>query len=100
LQPGDHFFSPAWGKCVQEKGSGGAAILAVVIVVGNLNAIWLSLYNISEPGAANAVWTYQLPRSLQDPFAVYGIVFWLWVVVDAFIIVNGRKDKEDIAHEL
>ncbi|MFN2159881.1 MAG: hypothetical protein ACK2TW_08020, partial [Anaerolineales bacterium] len=71
-------FVPGLGQIYAGKGGRGAAILAVVIVVGNLNAIWLSLYNISEPGAAYAAWTYQLPRLLHDLFAVYGIVFWLW----------------------
>ena len=71
----------------------GAAILAVVIVAGSLNAIWLSLYNLSDPAVSNAAWTYHLPRILHDLFALYGIVFWIWAVVDAYKVAKTPYEK-------
>jgi len=59
-------------------------ILIAVILVGGINAIWLSLYNISDPFVVNARRTYTLPRILHDIFAVYGIIFWIWQFVDAY----------------
>jgi TM2 domain-containing membrane protein YozV len=74
---------PGLGQIYCGKGGRGAAILVAVIVVGNLNAIWLSLFTLTDPGAG-AFWAYRLPRILHDVFAVYGVIFWIWQVVDAY----------------
>jgi len=76
-------FIPGMGQIYAGKSGRGAAILVAVIVVGNLNAIWLSLYGLtaSVPGAP---WLYEVPRVLHDLFAIYGIIFWLWQVLDAY----------------
>jgi hypothetical protein len=78
------FAVPELGQIYAGKSERGAMILIAVILVGGMNAIWLSLYNISDPGATNARWIYTLPRILHDIFAIYGVVFWIWQVVDAY----------------
>lgn len=74
---------PGLGQIYAGKSERGAAILISVIIVGNLNAIWLSLYNLTSPGSA-AFWTYTLPRILHDWFAAFGVIFLIWQVVDAY----------------
>jgi hypothetical protein len=73
---------PGLGQMLTRRGTRGAAILAVVLVVGNLNAIFLSTYaatmRLDVPFFARG-----LPRLLHDVFAFYGIVFWIWQAVDA-----------------
>ncbi len=74
------------------RGGRGAAVLAVLIVAGSLNAIWLSLYNLSDPLVANAAWTYCLPRILHDLFVAYGVIFWIWGVADAYKVAKKSFD--------
>ncbi len=73
---------PGLGQMVGGRGERGAAILGLVIVVGNLNAIFLSVYaptmSLDVPFFARG-----LPRLLHDLFSFYGIVFWIWQTVDA-----------------
>ncbi len=76
-------FVPGLGQIYAGESRRGAAILIAVIVVGNLNAIWLSLYGLTD-AETSAFWAYQLPRILHDIFAAYGIIFWLWQVWDAY----------------
>lgn len=73
---------PGLGQIYAGKNERGAAILISVIIVGNLNAIWLSLYSLTNPGSA-AFWTYTLPRILHDWFAALLLIFLIWQVVDA-----------------
>ena len=72
---------PGLGQICAGKSRRGAAILIAVLIVGNLNAIWLSLHGLTSP---ENYWTHQLPLNLHDLFAVYGIIFWIWQVVDAY----------------
>ena len=72
----------------------GAAILLAVIIVGNLNAIWLSLYALSSPDP-DIFWTSTLPRILHDIFVVYGVIFWLWQLVDAY--QQAKEHNENIS---
>ena len=76
-------FVPGLGQIFSGKGSRGAAILLGVIIVGNLNAIWLSLYALTTSGS-EVFWASILPKTLHRLFAAYGIIFWLWQVIDAF----------------
>ena len=73
---------PGLGQFYTGLRTRGAAILLAVIIVGNLNTIWLSLYALSSPDP-DIFWTSTLPRILHDLFAVYGVIFWLWQLVDA-----------------
>ena len=72
----------------------GAAILLAVIIVGNLNAIWLSLYALSSPDP-DIFWTSTLPRILHDLFTVYGVIFWLWQLADAY--QQAKEYNENIS---
>ena len=54
---------------------------------GNLNTIWLSLYPIGIDGPA-PFYSVTLPRGLHDLFALYGIVFWIWQVIDAWRLAS------------
>ncbi len=83
---------PGLGQIYAGKGERGAAILVAVIVVGNLNAIWLSLFATADP-RPKTFWAYTLPRILHDLFAAYGLVFWVWQAADAHrICVTGKKE--------
>jgi TM2 domain-containing membrane protein YozV len=77
------FLVPGLGQICSGRGERGAWILLAAILVGNLNAIWLSLYGITSPGV-NAIWTYALPRILHDVFAMWSVVFYIWQVIDTY----------------
>jgi len=81
------FFVPGLGQIYVRKSKRGAAILIATIVVGNLNAIWLSAFAVSTTVPAAFI-THMLPRLLHDIFAVYGIIFWIWQTVDACLLAR------------
>ena len=83
------FLVPGLGQIVAGRGQRGAAILFAAIVIGNLNAIWLSLHGLTSPGP-NALWTYTLPRILHDLLAVWAVVFFIWQAIDAYQQANRR----------
>lgn len=74
---------PGLGQMYAGKGERGAAILLAVVVVGNLNTIFLAIY-AANGSAPLTGWVSVLPRILHDLFAFYGIVFLAWQVVDAY----------------
>ena len=74
---------PGLGQIYAGEGTRGAAILVVTIIVGNLNAIWLTLYGGLSTDSS-FFWTGQLPRLLHDLFAAYAIIFLIWQVFDAY----------------
>lgn len=83
---------PGLGQIYAGESGRGAAILIAAIIVGNLNAIWLSIFATASP-ATGAFWSYTLPRLLHDLFAAYGLVFWIWQVADAHrICVTGKGE--------
>ena len=59
----------------------GAALMLAFIVIGNLNALWLSAYAVTS--ADSGFFSLMLPRLLHDIFAFYGIAFWIWAIVDS-----------------
>jgi hypothetical protein len=71
------------GQIYAGKGERGAAILVVTIIIGNINAIWLSIYASTSRGI-NVFWMDTLPRILHDLFAAYGMMFLIWQVADAY----------------
>jgi TM2 domain-containing membrane protein YozV len=79
---------PGLGQIYAGKGERGAAILIAAIIVGNLNAIWLSIYAAASPGI-NAFWAQTLPRILHDLFAAYGVIFLIWQVADAYQLAKS-----------
>jgi len=74
---------PGLGQIYAGQGERGAAILIVTIIVGNLNANWLSIYATARP-ETNAFWADTFPRILHDIFAAYGVIFLIWQVLDAY----------------
>ena len=65
----------------------GIAIILGVIIIGNLNAIWLSLFAVSET-VPLFFWTDAAPRILHRMFAFYGIFFWVWQAVDVYRVAK------------
>jgi TM2 domain-containing membrane protein YozV len=78
---------PGLGQIYARKGERGAAILIATIVVGNLNAIWLSLFATANHVEGN-FWSYNLPLLLHDLFAAYAVIFLIWQIVDAYQQAN------------
>ena len=76
-------FVPGLGQICSGKSERGAIILIAAILVGNLNILWLSLYDLTSPGA-NAFWASTLPKILHDVFAAWSLVFYIWQALDAF----------------
>jgi hypothetical protein len=83
LASGLSLLVPGLGQIYSGRSERGAAILIATIIVGNLNAIWLSLHAAASP-QPEGFWVYALPRILHDLFAAYGLTFWIWQVVDAY----------------
>ena len=83
---------PGSGQIYGGDSSRGAAILVGAIVVGNLNILILPLIklanpaNPTEPRERHSVWAYWIPRVVHDVLSLWSIVFWLWVVVDAYLV--------------
>jgi hypothetical protein len=84
------FLFPGLGHVYIGKRALGAAFMLAFIFIGNLNALWLSVY----AGAQTDLSFYSdtLPRLLHDIFAVYGIIFWIWTVLDAYRLARQNKD--------
>jgi TM2 domain-containing membrane protein YozV len=74
---------PGLGQIYAQESVRGAMILIAVIIAGNLYAIWLSVFALSRTVPADFL-SYTLPRILHDVLSFYGIVFWIWQVVDAY----------------
>lgn len=80
-------FIPGMGQIYVRKSERGAAILLGVVIAGNLNALWLSAYALS--GTIPATFFGQtLPRLVHDLMALYGVIFWAWQVVDAYLLAK------------
>jgi hypothetical protein len=79
---------PGLGQIYAGEEDRGALILIGTIIVGNLNTIFLAIIGQSKK-EERPVWASTLPRFLHDLFAVYGLIFWIWQVVDAY-----RKTEE------
>jgi hypothetical protein len=68
----------------------GAAFMLAFIIIGNLNAIWLSIYAGVQTDLS--FFSHTFPRLLHDIFAFYGIVFWIWQVFYAYRLAKQRKE--------
>jgi len=82
LRGGLSFLVPGLGQMVSGRGTRGATILGLVLVVGNLNAIFLSVY-ATTMGLDVPFFARGLPRLLHDIFAFHGVVLWIWQTFDA-----------------
>jgi len=74
---------PGLGQIYAHDNRRGAAILIAVIIVGNLNAIFLPVFVIAHPDHS-VFWAFRLPIIIHDVMAFYGIVFWIWQTIDAW----------------
>jgi len=86
-------FVPGLGQILLGERWRGMAILVAVIIIGNLNAIWLSLYAVSET-VPLFFWTETIPRVAHRMFAFYGIAFWVWQSYDAYRLVKQGSTKK------
>lgn len=68
----------------------GVAIMLAFIIIGNLNAIWLSIFAASST-APVTFYGSTLPRLLHDIFAFYGIIFWIWQAADAHRLAKSME---------
>ncbi|HEY96261.1 MAG TPA: hypothetical protein G4O15_15130 [Dehalococcoidia bacterium] len=80
---------PGLGQVYIGKRALGAAFILAFIIIGNLNAIWLSIYVGTQTDLS--FYSHTFPRLLHGVFAFYGIAFWIWQVVDAYRL--AQKDN-------
>ena len=73
---------PGLGQVYIGRRALGAAFMLAFIVIGSLNAIWLSIYAGTPTDLS--FFSHTFPRLLHDIFAVYGVVFWIWHAVDVY----------------
>ncbi len=78
---------PGLGQIYAGAGNKGGAILAAAIIFGNLNLIFLPIFIMAHPDSA-VVWAYWIPRIGHDVMAAWSLVFWLWVVADAYSVAK------------
>jgi hypothetical protein len=64
----------------------GVALMIAFIVIGNLNALWLSAYALTP--ADSGFFSLTLPRLLHDIFAFYGIALWIWGIIDSVTLAK------------
>ena len=76
-------FVPGLGQIYCGKSNKGAAILAAAIVIGNLNIFFVLVFLNANPNP-NSAWAYWLPRVGHDVISFWSVVFWIWVVLDAY----------------
>jgi len=81
---------PGLGQVYIGKRALGAAFMLAFIVIGILNAIWLSIYAGAQTDLS--FFGHTFPRLLHDVFAFYGVVFWGWQVFDAYRIARQKKE--------
>lgn len=84
------FIVPGLGQIYAGEAVRGAAILIAVIIVCNLNAIFLPIYANANLDP-HVFWTSGLPRLLHDITAIYGIIFWIWQTLDAVMVAKRKK---------
>jgi hypothetical protein len=76
-------FVPGLGHIYAGKGNKGAAILFSSIIIGSLNIIFLLGFISANPDP-EVFWSYWVPRIGHDVLIVWSMVFWIWVIVDAY----------------
>ena len=78
---------PGLGQMYCGEGARGASILAAAIVVGSLNIMFLPVFAAADPDPG-VIWAYWIPRLGHDVISLWGVVFWVWVVVDAYLLAK------------
>jgi len=67
----------------------GVALMIAFIVIGNLNALWLSAYALTP--SDSGFFSLTLPRLLHDIFAFYGIALWIWAIIDSVTLAKQAR---------
>lgn len=83
------FLVPGLGQIYGGRGGRGAAILVAAIVIGNMNLLFLLLFASVDPDPGSA-WAYWIPRIGHDLLSVWSVVFWIWAMVDAYLLVRRQ----------
>jgi TM2 domain-containing membrane protein YozV len=78
---------PGLGQFYCGERDRGAAILVAAIVVGSLNILFIPIFVAADPNPEIA-WAYWIPRIGHDLISVWSVVFWAWVVADAFLLAR------------
>jgi hypothetical protein len=81
---------PGMGQIYVGKRALGAAFMLAFIIIGNLNAMWFSIYAGAQTDLS--FFSHTFPRLLHDIFAFYGIIFWVWQVFDAYRLAKQKKE--------
>jgi TM2 domain-containing membrane protein YozV len=88
------FLIPGLGQMFKGEGNKGALILAAAITIGNMIIFRLPLISMANPivtpgaGDIRGLWAYWIPRICHDVFSVWCIAFWVWAIVDAYLITT------------
>jgi TM2 domain-containing membrane protein YozV len=83
---------PGLGQMYKGWSSKGGCILAAAITFGNLNIIILPLISLANPvipplsNDMRGLWAYWIPRICHDIFSLWCVAFWIWAVVDSYVI--------------
>ena len=80
---------PGLGQVYIGKRALGAAFMLAFIIIGCLNAIWLSVYAGTPTDLS--FFGHTFPRLLHDIFAVYGVIFWVWQAIDVYRLAKQRQ---------
>ena len=78
---------PGLGHIYCGETNKGAVVLVAAIIVGSLNIIFLPVFLASSPNPETG-WSYWIPRIGHDVISFWSVVFWIWVVVDAFSLAR------------
>ncbi|MBN2520745.1 MAG: hypothetical protein JXB17_09595 [Bacteroidales bacterium] len=88
---------PGLGHIYSGETNKGAIILIGAIIIANLNVIILPLLLIANPELSlirnnvTNIWAYWIPRVVHDIVSLWSIIFWIWVIFDAFYITRKIK---------
>jgi len=80
---------PGLGQVYIGRRALGGAFMLAFIIIGNLNAMWLSIYAGAQTDLS--FFSHTFPRLLHDIFALYGIIFWIWQAVDAYRLAKQSR---------
>lgn len=93
---------PGAGQIYAGRNHKGAIIIFAAIVIANLNILILPLIAMANPvlpapaGDPRALWAYWIPRIVHDVASLWCIVFWMWVVADAYRVAKRYNKLPDL----
>jgi len=61
--------------------------MAAAIIIGGLNVIFLPVFVAAKPDPGMP-WAYWLPRIGHDVISLWSIGFWIWLVIDAYLVAK------------